>query len=77
MWFLGAGEIGASKTVVSLLVAAITVALAFFVQSESESEKFRSEAFTVMLVVALLIAIWAVLGSLFAERRRTDPRAHV
>ena len=64
----------ASKTLVSLLIAAITVALAFFVQSESESEKFRSEAFSVMLVVALLIAVWAVLGSLFAERRTSDPR---
>ena len=51
------------------------VGLAFFVRSQSESEKFRSEAFSVMLVVALLVLEWAVLNARFVERRTPDPFA--
>ena len=36
--------------------------LAFFVRSESESVKFRSEAFSVMLAIALLMFVWAIIG---------------
>ncbi|MGI9624429.1 MAG: ABC transporter permease [Acidimicrobiales bacterium] len=63
-----------TKTAVSLLTAVLLVIMAFFVQSESQSVKFRAEAFSDMLVVALLLAAWAVHGSLFVERRRTNAR---
>lgn len=57
-----------SKTIVSLILAATIVAMAFFIRADSTSQKFRSEAFTAMLVVALLIATWAVANALFTER---------
>jgi simple sugar transport system permease protein len=37
--------------------------------------KFRSEAFSVMLVAALLTLAWAVLNARFVERRTPDPFA--
>jgi simple sugar transport system permease protein len=59
-----------TKTAMSCLTAVIVALLAFFVRSESESVKFRSEAFSVMLVVALLLFVWAIIGVLFNERDR-------
>ena len=67
----------ATKTAVSLLISAIIVVLAFVVQNESESVKFRAEAFSVMLVVALLLASWAVMGSFFERRQKGDHEADV
>ena len=71
-----AGRISsASKAVVLLIVAATVLALAFVVQFESESKKFRAELFTVMLVVALLMAAWALISYLFETRRFADATA--
>ena len=62
----------ASKMAVSIFVGLVIAGLAFFIRSQSESEKFRSELFSVMLVIALLMVVWAVLNARFAERRATD-----
>jgi len=59
-----------TKTAVSCLTAVLIALLAFFVRSESESVKFRSEAFSVMLVVALLLLTWTIVAALFHERDR-------
>ncbi len=59
-----------TKTAVSCLTALLIALLAFFVRSESESVKFRSEAFSVMLAVALLLLAWTIIGALFHERDR-------
>lgn len=59
-----------TKTAVSGLTAVLIALLAFFVRSESESVKFRSEAFSVMLVLALLVFVWTIVAVLFQERDR-------
>lgn len=63
-----------TKAVVSAVTAAAVVVVAFVVQSESESYKFRVEAFTVLLVFALLLVAWAVTGLVFEERTSVDLR---
>lgn len=63
------------KTVVSLILAVTVLAVAFFVRAESSAEKFRTEAFSVLLVLALLIATWAVANALFTERASLDRSA--
>ncbi len=65
----------ATRAAVTMLISVATVALAFFIRSESTAVKFRSEAFGVMLAVALIVAIWAILGLLFTERRRPNSAA--
>ena len=67
----------ASKSAGILIAAGTVVALAFVMQFESESKKFRAELFTVMLVVALLMAAWAIVGYLFEPRRFSDAAADV
>ncbi len=64
-----------TKTIISMITAVAIVGLAFFVRAESESVKFRSEAFSVMLVIALLVAAWAIMGLFFDERLSTDHSA--
>lgn len=59
-----------TRLVVTTLMALLTVAVAFVVRAQSESVKFRSEAFSVLLVIALLIFAWGILNYLFAERSR-------
>jgi simple sugar transport system permease protein len=66
-----------TRSAVLTLLAAMLVGLAFFVRAESESVKFRSEAFGAMLAVAMLMLAWAVLGMLFTERSTVDHRADV
>ncbi len=61
-----------TRTVVSLIIAATLVALAWFIRAESTSVKFRSEAFSVLHGLALLIVIWALLGARFTERNSAD-----
>ncbi len=61
-----------TRTAVLLLAAGMTVWLAYMVQVESTSTKFRSELFTVMLVGALLVAIWAVASLMFEQRKAVD-----
>lgn len=61
-----------TRSVVLTTFGALVAVMAFFVRSESASVKFRSEAFSVMLGVALLILAWVVIGLLFAERTAVD-----
>ncbi len=62
----------ATKTAVTALSSVLLVAIAFFVRSESQSVRFRTEGFSVMLGVGLLVFAWSILGALFHERDRTD-----
>jgi ribose/xylose/arabinose/galactoside ABC-type transport system permease subunit len=64
-----------TRAAITMLISVATVALAFFIRSQSTSVKFRTEAFSVMLGIALIVAIWAILGVLFAERQRTNSAA--
>ncbi len=64
-----------TKVVVSLLIAGAFVVLAFFIRGESTSVKFRTEAFSVLLGLALFVTVWAVLGLLFQERSAIDHEA--
>ena len=60
---------------VELLTAVVFAGLAFFVRSESDSAKFRTELFTVMLLISLALVCSALLGYLFAGRTGPDERA--
>jgi ribose/xylose/arabinose/galactoside ABC-type transport system permease subunit len=60
---------------VELFTAVVVVGLAFFIRSESTSPKFRTELFTVMLLIALALACSALMGYLFAARTGPDPAA--
>lgn len=66
-----------TKSAVSMLSALLLGAMAFFVRSESQSVRFRTEAFSVMLGIALLVFVWSVLGALFHERDRPDTESEV
>lgn len=62
-------------TVRSIVLGSLAVTLtimAFFVQSQSESDKLRSQAFSFILAAAMLVAGWLVVGWLFRERDRVD-----
>jgi len=61
--------------VIELLTAIVVTGLAFFIRSESTSEKFRTELFTVLLLVALALACSALLGYLFEAQARIDSAA--
>ncbi|MDH3294327.1 MAG: hypothetical protein OER95_08415, partial [Acidimicrobiia bacterium] len=63
------------RSMVLLITAAATALMAFFIQSQSSSPKFRTEVFTVMLVVAAVMAAWAVVTYVFGERRFADAAA--
>ena len=56
------------SVVISLAIAAVIAVLAFFVQSESGSRKLRVELFTVLLLVALVLAAAAVARYLSSPR---------
>ncbi len=58
---------------VSLAISLAIVVLAFFIQSESASRKLRVELFTVLLLVALLMAASAVARYLSAIRTAAPP----
>jgi ribose/xylose/arabinose/galactoside ABC-type transport system permease subunit len=58
-----------------LFTALVVAGLAFFIRSESTSEKFRTELFTVMLLIALALVCSALLGYLFAPRVGPDDAA--
>ena len=64
-----------TRLAVSVFVAIVVAGLAFFIRGQADSVKFRSEAFSVMLVAALLALAWAVLNARFVERRSADPFA--
>ena len=57
-----------SRGVVLTVNALATAAVAFYVRNESTAVKFRSELFTVLLVLALAIFVWALLATLFQIR---------
>lgn len=65
----------ATRSVVVAIFAVILLVMAFFVRSQSQSVKFRAEGFGAMLVVAMLVVTWLVLGLLFTERVRSNVRA--
>ena len=65
----------ASGTAVSLIAVAVTVVLAFVTQSEATSVKFRTELFSALLLVALVMAVSAIARSLFRVRRQPDEAA--
>ena len=64
-----------SRSVVLFLIAASLVVLAFFMRSQSSTPKFRAEAFTSILVIALLVACWAIVSGRFKDRRQPDAPA--
>lgn len=64
-----------SKSALLMLTAAVIAGLAFFIQSESVSPKFRTEVFSVMLALAGLMVAWAVVTLFFAVRREPDASA--
>lgn len=58
-----------------VLTASVVAAMAFFIRSESMTPKFRAQAFTIMLIIAALMAVWALTTMLWTERRFADPVA--
>jgi ribose/xylose/arabinose/galactoside ABC-type transport system permease subunit len=60
---------------IELLTAAAVAVLAFFVRSESTSQKFRAELFTVMLLIGLALVCSALMGYLFGGRTGPDVAA--
>jgi ribose/xylose/arabinose/galactoside ABC-type transport system permease subunit len=59
-----------------LLFTASAIALmALFIRAQSLTPKFRAQAFTVLLVMAALMAIWALATMLFDVRRFPDMKA--
>jgi len=65
----------ATKSAMLGVVAVLTFATALFIQSESESTKFRAELFAILSILALFLAAWAVASALFAARNSHDPEA--
>ncbi|HEX6657037.1 MAG TPA: hypothetical protein VF065_03075 [Ilumatobacter sp.] len=71
--------------VVSLVGCASVVVMAFFIRWESQGDpdiadsvgsvKFRAEAFSCLLGLALFVLVWAVLNLLFEERTAVHPGA--
>ncbi len=64
-----------TRFAVSMVTTAAFVGVAFVTRAQSESEKFRSEAFSVLLVLALLTCLWGIINLLFDERARPNPTA--
>ena len=64
-----------SEFAVSVLITAVLVALAFLIQSESESPKFRTSMFAALLLIALINFGSALLRLLFVTRRQADRAA--
>jgi ribose/xylose/arabinose/galactoside ABC-type transport system permease subunit len=59
-----------TRAAVTTLIAAAIVASAFITRAQSESVKFRGEAFSVLMAIALLVFAWAAIGTRFQERTR-------
>ena len=57
------------------LVSVGVVVMAFFIRSESTAPKFRAQAFTIMLLIAAVMAIWALATARFEVRRFPDVAA--
>ncbi|MDH3299799.1 MAG: hypothetical protein OES24_04760 [Acidimicrobiia bacterium] len=63
------------RSVILFVTAVATAGFSFFIRSQSASVKFRSEVFSVMLVLAAVIATWAIVTAVFGERRHPDTAA--
>ncbi|MFW2380124.1 MAG: ABC transporter permease, partial [Acidimicrobiales bacterium] len=61
-----------ARGIVLIITALMGARLAWFVQGASSSTKFRTEAFSVILLLSLLIGVWAVTSTLFQTRRHDD-----
>jgi len=64
-----------ARLLVQTVTAAAVVALAFFIRWQSTSVKFRSELFSVLLVVGVLLFTWGLVSAFFAQRRFADRRS--
>lgn len=64
-----------SGSVVLAITAVAVAAMAFFIRSESGTQKFRGQVFAIMLAIAALMLIWAVCSVMFEQRRSMDPAA--
>ncbi|MFT7476266.1 MAG: simple sugar transport system permease protein [Verrucomicrobiales bacterium] len=58
-----------SRGLVLTVFSLVLMVLGFFIRSQSESVKFRSELFSVLLATALVVFVWAVCSSMFTQRR--------
>jgi len=58
-----------------MATAAAVMLFALFVRSESGTPKFRTQAFSFLLIIAAVMAIWAFATLMFEERRSFDPGA--
>ncbi|MEJ7801376.1 MAG: hypothetical protein WKF60_12710, partial [Ilumatobacter sp.] len=57
-----------TRLAVTLLIAIMLVLVAFVMRAQSEAVKFRSEAFSAVLAMALMVLVWGAVGYLFDER---------
>jgi ribose/xylose/arabinose/galactoside ABC-type transport system permease subunit len=64
-----------TKSAVLGLASVVTFAIGLFVQSESQSTKFRTELFAMLAILSLLVATWTAVSALFETRRAEDPAA--
>ncbi len=64
-----------TQLAISAITALALVVLAFLVQSEADSRKFRAEFFAVLLGVAATLLVAGLLRRFFVERRTADPAA--
>jgi ribose/xylose/arabinose/galactoside ABC-type transport system permease subunit len=65
----------ATKAAVIGLAGVATFLVALFIQSESESQKFRTELFGVLSILALVLVAWGAASMLFDVRRSDDDDA--
>lgn len=61
-----------TRSAILALTAIVGVALAFYIRSASASPKFRTEMFSVMLLVAALVFTWSIVTLFFGERRHAE-----
>ncbi len=62
----------------SVLLAATSIAvagMALFVRNQSATPKFRTQAFSAMLIVAAIIFAWSITSALFAKRTQASASA--
>ncbi len=64
-----------TQMILTALTSIVVVALAFIVQSEADSRKFRAEFFAVLLATAFVVFMVGVLRTMFVERRAADETA--
>jgi ribose/xylose/arabinose/galactoside ABC-type transport system permease subunit len=63
------------RSVLSIMLGGLIAVLALFIRSESVAPKFRADFMSILLVIAALVATWAVCNYLFQERRTPDQHA--